>query len=174
MGLGWFFFFLIIIVHILCENNCRLSADRCRISDSLTTVRSFVSKFECLMIILKLKAWNFIFFFFCEEDCPWANVSYQSFSFCLRKIVPELTSVPVFLYFVYGTPPQHGLMSSVSVCAQDPGLRTLGHRRRARELNHYHQAIPWNFIFWFIIPSLKNWKAVQCNRELALISQFYH
>ena len=27
---------------------------------------------------------------------------------CVRKISPELTSVPVFLYFVCGMPPQHG------------------------------------------------------------------
>ena len=30
-----------------------------------------------------------------------------------RKIVPELTTVAIFLYFVYGMPPQHGLMSGV-------------------------------------------------------------
>ena len=31
--------------------------------------------------------------------------------FCLRKIVTELTSVPIF-YFECGTPPQHGLRNS--------------------------------------------------------------
>ena len=31
----------------------------------------------------------------------------------VRKIGPELTSVPIFLYFVCGTPPQHGLISGV-------------------------------------------------------------
>ena len=35
------------------------------------------------------------------EDCPWANICCQSSSFCLRKIIPELTSVPIFLYFFY-------------------------------------------------------------------------
>ena len=30
---------------------------------------------------------------------------------CARKIGPELTSVPIFLYFVCGNPPQNGLMS---------------------------------------------------------------
>ena len=34
---------------------------------------------------------------------------------CVRKIGPELTPVPVFLYFACGTPAQHGLMSSVYV-----------------------------------------------------------
>ena len=29
------------------------------------------------------------------------------FFFFVRKISPELTSVPVFLYFVCGMPPQH-------------------------------------------------------------------
>ena len=35
------------------------------------------------------------------------------FLFLLRKIGPELTSVPIFLYFVCGTQSQHGLMSGV-------------------------------------------------------------
>ena len=38
-------------------------------------------------------------FFSGEEDWPWANICCQSFFFCLRKIVDELTSVPVFLHF---------------------------------------------------------------------------
>ena len=33
--------------------------------------------------------------------------------FLVRKMGPERTSVPIFLYFVCGTLPQHGLMSSV-------------------------------------------------------------
>ena len=41
------------------------------------------------------------------------NICCHSSSFYLRKIVPELPSVPVFLYFVCGMLPQHGLMSSV-------------------------------------------------------------
>ena len=53
------------------------------------------------------------FFVFGEEDWPWANICCQSPSFCLRKIVPELTSVPIFLYFVCGSLPQHGLISAV-------------------------------------------------------------
>ena len=35
------------------------------------------------------------------------------FSFLMGKIGPELTSMPIFLYFVYGMPPQHGLVSGV-------------------------------------------------------------
>ena len=37
----------------------------------------------------------------CEEDWPWTNICCQSSSFCLRKIVTELTSVPIFLYFMW-------------------------------------------------------------------------
>ena len=46
---------------------------------------------------------------FCEEDRPWANICCQSSSFCLRKIVPELMSLPIFLCFIYEMPPQHSL-----------------------------------------------------------------
>ena len=35
------------------------------------------------------------------------------FIFLVRKIGPELTSMPIFLYFVHGMLPQHGLMSGV-------------------------------------------------------------
>ena len=42
------------------------------------------------------------------------------FIFRLRKIHPELTSVPILLYFVCGLPSQHGLTSSVYAHAQDP------------------------------------------------------
>ena len=58
---------------------------------------------------------NFIslsLFFFCEEDWPWANICCQFSSFCLRKIVAELTSVPIFLYFVCRMLSQCGLASS--------------------------------------------------------------
>ena len=56
---------------------------------------------------------------FGEEDSPWANLCCQSSFSCLRKIVAELTSVPVFLCFVHGTQPQHSLMSGVQVHAQN-------------------------------------------------------
>ena len=48
-------------------------------------------------------------FFEEEEDWPWANICCQSSSFYLRRIVPELISVPIFLYFVNGKSSQHGL-----------------------------------------------------------------
>ena len=34
--------------------------------------------------------------------------------FLLRKTGPDLTSVPIFLYFICGMPPQHGLTSGVT------------------------------------------------------------
>ena len=55
----------------------------------------------------------------------------------MREIVPELSPVPIFLYFVCGMQPQHGLMSGVLVHTQDLNLRTLGHQSGRRELNHY-------------------------------------
>ena len=75
--------------------------------------------------------------FFGEEDWPWANIWCQASSFCLRKTVPKQISVPIFLYFLCGTPIQHGLMSSVNAHAQDPNLWTLGRWSGACKLNHY-------------------------------------
>ena len=63
-------------------------------------------------------------------------ISSKNYFFFVMKIVPELTSVPIFLYFVYGTLPQHGLMSGVWGHAWDPNPQTLGHWSGARELNH--------------------------------------
>ena len=53
--------------------------------------------------------------FFGEEVWPWVNIHCQHFSFCLRKIVPELTSVPVLLYPVCQSSAQHGLASGVGL-----------------------------------------------------------
>ena len=50
---------------------------------------------------------------------------------------PSANSVPVFLYFVCGIPPQHGLMSSMKICAQDPNLRNPAHPSGVHKLNHY-------------------------------------
>ena len=56
-------------------------------------------------------AWwlSFKFSFFAEVVSPPANICCLPSSFCfLRNISPELTSEPVFLYFVCGSLPQHG------------------------------------------------------------------
>ena len=81
------------------------------------------------------------------------NVKFESiffFSFFLvRKIVPELTSVPTFLCFLCGMPPQHGMMSGVQVCAQDPNLQIPGCWSGARELNQYNtEPAPDSFFFF--------------------------
>ena len=59
------------------------------------------TSFQAIIHVLHL------FFFFPEEDSPWANICCQSSSFCLSKICPELMSVPIFLHFVGGM--QHSM-----------------------------------------------------------------
>ncbi|XP_070086279.1 membrane-anchored junction protein isoform X6 [Equus caballus] len=56
--------------------------------------------------------------------------------FLLRKTGPELTSVPIFLYFICGTPATAWLAKRCHVRTQDPNQRTPGRRRRTCELNH--------------------------------------
>ena len=56
------------------------------------------------------------------------------FSFLVRKIVAGLTSVPIFLYFVYGTPPQRGLVSGVYV---HTGVPKPANRIGGLQRNHY-------------------------------------
>ena len=67
---------------------------------------------------------------------------YFLFFFLVRRIGPELTSVvslpliawgrlyvtsvPIFLCFICGTPPQRGLMSGVYVHTEDPNLQNPG------------------------------------------------
>ena len=69
------------------------------------------------------------------------------FIFCLRKIHPELMSVPVFLCFVCGSLPQHGWWV-MWVCTWDLNLEA-----RAAEVHHAELATkPWGqpciSIFW--------------------------
>ena len=97
-----------------------------------------------------------------EEDWPCANFCCQSSSFCLRKIVPKLTSVPVFLYFVCGMPPQHGLMNGyVGLCqgSKPTNLRLLKQSVQTQPL--HHQAGPLDFYIHVIslswIPPISNW-----------------
>ena len=54
---------------------------------------------------------SFIFYFL-----PFKLFHYKLPSL-VRKMGPELTSVPIFLYFICGMVPQHGLMSGMSVHA---------------------------------------------------------
>ena len=48
-----------------------------------------------------------------NSSTNWTLKEIYLFIFLVRKIVAELTSLPIFLYFVCGMPPQHGLMSGV-------------------------------------------------------------
>ena len=82
---------------------------------------------------------SFIYFVFvcvCEEDWPWANICCQSSSFCLRMIVTELTSTPIFLYFMWDATTAC-LDKWCYVRAQDLNPWTPGCQSRVHELNHY-------------------------------------
>ena len=64
----------------------------------------------------------FIFFCFGKEDRPCANICCHSSPFCLKRIVAVLTSVPIFLYFLYA-----GCRHSMAwwvVCRSMPGTWT--------------------------------------------------
>ena len=86
------------------------------------------------------------FFYFPEKDSPWANICCQSFSFCLRKICPEPTSMPVFFYFVCGLPPP---MSGVGLC---PGTEPWPLKWSTPNLTARLQGWPLSGIF-LILPS---------------------
>ena len=72
----------------------------------------------------------------CVHHPTFSKYSHLRF-FLVRKIVPELTSVAIFLHSVCETPPQHGLMSSVQVCAWDLNPRTPGSWSGVQNPNHY-------------------------------------
>ena len=65
--------------------------------------------------------------------CGWDSHLFLFFIFLVRKIVPELTSVPVFLYFVCGALPQFGVVSEVQDRTCDPNQQTLGPPKRSME-----------------------------------------
>ena len=91
---------------------------------------------------------NHLFVCVWEEDSPWANIRCQSSSFfCLRKISPELKSVPILLYFVCGMPVQHGWWVE-QVRTQNPNLGTPGHQSRVRgTLTTWPWGQPLNHLF---------------------------
>ena len=61
----------------------------------------------------------------------------MSFLFvCVSKIVTELTSLRIFLYFVWNATTAW-LDEQCWVCTRDPNLRTPDHWSWAHELNHY-------------------------------------
>ena len=76
---------------------------------------------------------------------PWDDLSPSAFHhtlkrcfaffFFLRKISPELTSMPIFFYFIYGMPTTAWLDERCRVCTRDPNWRTPGRRSRTCALN---------------------------------------
>ena len=88
---------------------------------------------------------------------PFFPFLFLRFVFLVRKIVPELTSVTIFLYFVCGTPPQHSLMNRVKVHAPDPGPWTQDHQSRVCELNHSATGLAPKNIFEFLM----TWRSAQ-------------
>ena len=70
----------------------------------------------------------------------------------LRKSHPELTSVAMFLYFVCGVPPQHGLMNSVSVRTWDGTCK-----RWATEAEHVNlTTMPVGWPHWWRLFNYQN------------------
>ena len=58
---------------------------------------------------------GFLLFQFVTPLYCWHFIIGISFFSFVRKIGPELTSMPISLYFVYGTLPWHGLMGDISL-----------------------------------------------------------
>ena len=101
------------------------------------------------------------FFGFFEEDQPWANIHCQSSTFFLRKIGPELTSVPIFRYFTCGVP------ATAWLDKQSIGLRLgsepVNHgppKQSAQTQPLHHQAGPYPYSFLWpcnSLLSIKSW-----------------
>ena len=87
-------------------------------------------------------------FCFCEEDWPWANICCQFSIFCLGKTVTELTSVPIFLYFVCGTLPQHGWWV---LCRSEPRIQTREPQATKAECMNLAPTSPGQPLSWFLM-----------------------
>ena len=74
--------------------------------------------------------------FICTSTCLFLVLLFFYFLIFVRKIDSKLTSVPIFLYFMWDAA-RAWLDEQRQVCTQDPNLQTLGCQSRARELNHY-------------------------------------
>ena len=88
-------------------------------------------------------------YFFGEEDWPWANICCQSSPFCLRKIRPDLTSMPVFLYFVRRTPATAWLDKwCAGPCPGSKPANPQPPKQSTPTQPQCHQAGPGGFNFW--------------------------
>ena len=97
----------------------------------------------------------------CKEDWPWANMCANPPLFCLRKIGPELMSLPI-LCFVCGFPPQCGLISSVGPC-WDLNHKPWAAQVERTKLNHY-ATLGWPQ--YFILITINNpchFQNIYCN-----------
>ena len=65
----------------------------------------------------------------------------------LRRIGPELTSVLIFLYFLCGTLPRHGLMSSVVGPLPDPNLQTWAMEAKHQDVTVMPPGWPQTYVF---------------------------
>ena len=75
-----------------------------------------------------------LFLFFSASRTWIRDMDFFSF---LRKTGPELTSMPIFLSFICGTPTTAGLDKQCHVLTRNPKRWTLGRRSRTCELNRY-------------------------------------
>ena len=114
------------------------------------------------------------FVVFCEKDWLWVNICCPSSSFCLRKIVAELTSMPIFLYFVCGTLPQHGLMSGSFLCPGSEPVNTDPPKQSGQTQLLCHGDCPQNNCLLnctcvCILPLIHTDSQIQFKRELFLL-----
>ena len=89
------------------------------------------------MYIFYIYLWYIYFFFFGEENWLRANMCCQSSSICLRKSGPDLTSVPIFLDFLYVGRCHSTAWQVVWVHAQDPNPWSWAPKVEHTELQHY-------------------------------------
>ena len=102
-------------------------------------------------IYLTIHPSQYLFVVALEENWPWANICCQSSSVCLRKIVPKLTPVPIFLYFVCGN--RHS-MAWWRVCRSTLGIWT--HRSQVTKAEHMNLTTtppgrPLSIMSWLIL-----------------------
>ena len=85
--------------------------------------------------LLRNEKFSMIFFFFFLGRPALSYHLPPILLFLLRKIGPELTSVPIFLYIICGMPTTAWLAKQCHVHTQHPNRRTPGRRRGMCELN---------------------------------------
>ena len=78
----------------------------------------------------------YLFIYFLRKISPeLTSAANPPFFFLLKNTGPELTSVPIFLYFICGTPITARLAKWCHVCTGDLNWQTLDHQSRMCALN---------------------------------------